>query len=381
MNMNKTITLTFNPYLAALGLVAVSSAFYLIQHSTLNASHQPAQKPISIQAYGKTLNEAEILQDKTLLEQHYQSELSMTEDINNTLKDKMWDLAVEHRAHEQGKTVSDICAEWILETLQHANPQTLYTTVMAESSDNAEEIQSVVDTIIKLFSKENNIEDQDYLTQYLAGEIMQSALFYAKDTILNQLIQQSVITVQYRPKPRYPEALRVKVPEQGGISQNNGKAPVTIAEVSDLTCHFCAKSEQDLKQIQESFPDSVRRVVYLVADDDIESKSHQLAEASYCANDQQQFWGFHDAIYAAEDPEKIDLTALAQSQKLNMDQFNTCRNEHHHHDDILKNIEMTKTMDLHAVPVFFINGRRLDGRLHYEEAAELIKEELQETTI
>ena len=73
---------------------------------------------------------------------------------------------------------------------------------------------------------------------------------------------------------------------------------VTIVEFSDFECPFCKQVQSVLKQIVESYGRTVRLVFKHLP---LEGHRNSLpaARAAYCAAEQDRFWQFHDAVFAA----------------------------------------------------------------------------------
>ena len=76
------------------------------------------------------------------------------------------------------------------------------------------------------------------------------------------------------------------------------KAVVTIIEFSDFECGFCRDVQPVLKQILGSYGKHVRLVFKHLP---LEGHRNAVpaARAAYCAGEQDRFWQFHDALFAA----------------------------------------------------------------------------------
>ena len=110
------------------------------------------------------------------------------------------------------------------------------------------------------------------------------------------------------------DALRMKwtvtmnIPPPAFVSEfDDGASPVkgatnpvvTIVEFSDFECPFCKQAQSVVGQIVESYGRTVRLVFKHLP---LEGHRNSLpaARAAYCAAEQDRFWQFHDAVFAAD---------------------------------------------------------------------------------
>ena len=112
-------------------------------------------------------------------------------------------------------------------------------------------------------------------------------------------------------------------------------APVTLVEFSDFECPFCNAFFTDtLPQIKEEYIDTGKAKLYYrhypLAS--IHPNAQITAEASECANDQGQFWAYHDLLFenqqewAALIGEAVNekLAEYASGLGLSVNEFNDC---------------------------------------------------------
>ncbi len=73
-------------------------------------------------------------------------------------------------------------------------------------------------------------------------------------------------------------------------------APVVVVEYSDFTCPFCQRFyEQTLGSIKQNYVDE--GLVLFVYKDFPVVGGDELAHAGWCADEQDLFWEFHDAVF------------------------------------------------------------------------------------
>jgi len=173
------------------------------------------------------------------------------------------------------------------------------------------------------------------------------------------------------------DPLRTDVATAGYPSRGPATAPVTIVEFADFECPFCGGFYPTLKLVEKNYADKVRLVYRQFPITTIHPNAQKAAEASLCANDQQKFWEFYDALFS--DQSRLDIPSLkqrAQTLGLNTATFNTCLDSGSKAATIQKDRDEAQRIGVNSTPTVFINGRLLGGR-SYAEIQEVIEDELQ----
>ena len=154
------------------------------------------------------------------------------------------------------------------------------------------------------------------------------------------------------------------------------KAAVTIVEFSDFECPFCRDVQPALKQIVETYARDVRLVFKHLP---LEGHRNSLpaARAAYCAGEQDRFWQFHDALFAAGDLSPPGLfDRIAVEIGLGIDRFRACVNSEQSRAAVIKDIETARSLRIDSTPSFLINGKLFKGALGFAELQKIIQREL-----
>jgi protein-disulfide isomerase len=153
-------------------------------------------------------------------------------------------------------------------------------------------------------------------------------------------------------------------------------APVVIVEFSDYHCPYCKRFEDEtLPQIMETYGDQIRFVYrdFPVVGGEVH------AVAAECADEQGDYWPYHDALF--EDPGSFnsidDFVALAGELDLDTDAFSQCMESEDIQAEIVSDYQDGRSYGVTGTPTFFINGRRLIGAQPFAEFASIIDEELE----
>ncbi len=157
-------------------------------------------------------------------------------------------------------------------------------------------------------------------------------------------------------------------------------APVLIVEFSDYQCPFCARSAlETLPQILETYEGKIRVVFRDFPLSSIHSNAQKAAEAAECADDQGQFWAYHDTLFQNQQALDIDsLKGYAQQLGLDTGAFNECLDSGQYASEIQNDLAQGQSYGVTGTPTFFINGRLLRGAKPFSDFEAMIEEELAE---
>ena len=152
-----------------------------------------------------------------------------------------------------------------------------------------------------------------------------------------------------------------KLIENGSPIMGNIDAPITILEWGDYQCTYCYKFHQNtLNIINEEFI-KTGKVKIIFKDFPLNGPDSKLAaEASYCAQDQQKYWEYHDELYKNWGGERTGwvtreaLTKFAQSTELNIEEFNKCLDVHKYQNKVDSIHNFGKEIGIDATPTFLV---------------------------
>jgi predicted DsbA family dithiol-disulfide isomerase len=162
-----------------------------------------------------------------------------------------------------------------------------------------------------------------------------------------------------------------------GISPTKGatKPLVTIVEFSDFECPFCNKVQPVLKQIIDTYGSEVRLVFKHLP---LEGHRNSLAaaRAGYCAAEQERFWQFHDALFAAGNLSRELFEKTASDLGLGVAKFQACLDSEQSRTAIIRDLEAARLYRIESTPSFIINGKLIRGALGFADFQKIIEQEL-----
>ena len=149
---------------------------------------------------------------------------------------------------------------------------------------------------------------------------------------------------------------------------------VTIVEFSDFECRYCRDVQPVLKQILDSYGSEVRLVFKHLP---LEGHRNSLpaARAAYCAGEQNRFWEFHDAVFAAGSLSPALLDQIAAELGLGMARFQACVSSEQSRAAVLRDTETARSFRIDSTPSFLVNGKLIKGALSFAEFQKIIERE------
>jgi protein-disulfide isomerase len=140
------------------------------------------------------------------------------------------------------------------------------------------------------------------------------------------------------------------------VVRGDPKAPITLVEYSDFTCHFCKKffHETFPKLLSEYIETGKVRFVYRDFPRGLGSPL-RAADAARCAGEQNAYWPMHDRLFNSDgqfSPE--NLKQFATELKLAQGQFSQCLDAHKYFPDIEKDLKDAGTLGIRGTPAFVI---------------------------
>jgi len=109
------------------------------------------------------------------------------------------------------------------------------------------------------------------------------------------------------------------------------------------------------------------------------------AEAAHCAQDQGQFWAYHDLLYQSTSEESArysrkQLDGFAKKLGLDMTAFGQCLDSHTYRDFVIAATDEGRRLGFKVVPTLIINQRVVEGFLPFKDLQPIIEEELEKAS-
>ncbi len=140
-------------------------------------------------------------------------------------------------------------------------------------------------------------------------------------------------------------------------------APITIVEFGDYQCEQCYAWFHETKPtIIQDYIDTGKANLVFVDLAFLGKDSIPASMATYCAEDQEMYWEYHDLLYNSQ--ESVDggwanserLKAFAFSLDLDLELFESCLDSGKYSKRVQYNIQQAKDNGVRGTPGFFIVG-------------------------
>ena len=152
-----------------------------------------------------------------------------------------------------------------------------------------------------------------------------------------------------------------KLIENGSPFLGNPDAPIIILKWGDYQCTFCYKFHQNTLQIINEDFIKTGKVKVVFKDFPLNGPDSKLAaEASYCAQDQEKYWQYHDEVYRNWGGERTGwitreaLTEFAQVVNLDTEKFNKCLDDNKYESKVNSLYAFGNNIGIDATPSFLV---------------------------
>ncbi len=187
---------------------------------------------------------------------------------------------------------------------------------------------------------------------------------------LERLRQEASLVVDF-----YAAPALMAVDDGTSPSIGQFEAAITIVEFVDFECPFCVEVQPTIKQLLREFNGEVR-LVFKNLPLEGHRNSLAIARAGYCANKQNRFWEYHDALFRTPDLTLEKLKNLAIEVGLDKSEFEKCSNSAESKLGVEKDIELARTLQITSTPSFIVNGTTVTGALSFDKFRQLVQQEL-----
>jgi protein-disulfide isomerase len=162
-----------------------------------------------------------------------------------------------------------------------------------------------------------------------------------------------------------------------GVVRGNPDAPVKIMIFSDFMCPWCAVYATTIaNQVRTNYLDTGRAVeiYYDFPLGGTHVHSFLAARAARCAEEQNKFWEYHDALFNRQKDWSFEKsppvkTFIAYAQDLGLDRkaFASCLQSEKHADLVEWNRQLGLEAGVNSTPTIFINGLRSAAPLDFDK--------------
>lgn len=160
-------------------------------------------------------------------------------------------------------------------------------------------------------------------------------------------------------------------------------APVVLEVWEDFQCPFCRQANDGpLARVITEYVETQKVQVVFHHYAFLGRESLRAAEAAECAGEQQQFWQYHDILFANQGRENSgafsDSRLRRYAGEIGLDEtsFGACLDSGRHLAGIEQERRDGQAKGVDSTPVFFVNGRKIVGAQPYSVFRDAIESAL-----
>ena len=197
-----------------------------------------------------------------------------------------------------------------------------------------------------------------------------------RPSIINELYHQKNERIQfdYIDSLKKKHGITYKLPQYGysPVGENSfgspaigsTSAPIQIIEFVDIKCSHCREAHHYLDSLISNYPDQIY-LTYRFYPITKYPLAEKLAEIGACAQIVGVFWEFLTTYYDEDRDEISDLdtlyAAMGENKLLDIDKIKRCVRLGKGSALVNEDLKAGSDAGIGVVPVFFINGERIDG--------------------
>jgi protein-disulfide isomerase len=248
--------------------------------------------------------------------------------------------------------------------LRHVELWVPGVAVKIDDAKESKELPGFLDVVVHLSYNNNTLPDQTY--------------FMSKDG--KKIFRADVYDINKSPFQANLDKLDVK----GAPTLGPANAPISVVVFSDFQCPMCRQEAEVIhKQIVEAFPTQVRIYFRDFPLESLHNWARPAAIAGRCVFKQNPaaFWDYHDWVYENQQYIGLDnlnskLQEFATAKGLDGMQLSRCIENKTTEPEVKASMAVGASLALNSTPTIFVNGRRIDGAVPWENLQALIKAEI-----
>ena len=194
----------------------------------------------------------------------------------------------------------------------------------------------------------------------VAVVIISFSTYYATLLETQKLAQDRFLASQQEPQQEF---------ENGSPILGSESAPITVVEFGDYQCEACyAWFHTTRDTLIDNYIETGKAKLIFVDLPFLGRDSPMAAQASYCAEDQGQYWEYHEILYTFQDghpdsgwADRDRLNSFAFSLDMNIDEFNDCMDSSKYKNRVKANYDEAVKNGAQSTPTFIIiseDGKR-----------------------
>ncbi len=171
----------------------------------------------------------------------------------------------------------------------------------------------------------------------------------------------------------------VSRPETDGLTMGNPNASIVVEEFADFQCVVCYQFWKSMeKEFIAKYIATGDVFLKFVPFSFIGEESVQATEAALCADEQGQFWNYHDMLFLNWNGENTGnfsdkrLVAFASAIGLDENNFKSCLSSNRHNKEVQDGLKLGRSAGVTGTPTFSVNGQLVYANELFSKLDELL---------
>jgi protein-disulfide isomerase len=155
--------------------------------------------------------------------------------------------------------------------------------------------------------------------------------------------------------------------------REKGDGSIQIIQIGNFHCPFCSAAERRNQELFEKFKDKISFFFRFSVAEDPDSIAFRAAEATFCANEQGQFWNYYQDLIQRPPTELNSLIVAAESTKLNLQSFRKCLVSREKKGAVIEESLKISKLGLADSPTYLVNQRVVKGLPSIEVVEDILE--------
>ncbi|MGF1458073.1 MAG: DsbA family protein [Leptolyngbyaceae cyanobacterium] len=157
-------------------------------------------------------------------------------------------------------------------------------------------------------------------------------------------------------------------------TKGNPEAEIVLLEFSDFQCPYCSQATPEVDAFVAAHANDVLLVFKHFPLTSIHPEALPAALAAWAAGQQEQFWAFHDALFANQTDLSEDLyLEIAADLGLDIEQFNRDRDSEAAKQAVARDLALAQELQLRSTPTFVMDDLLIPGAVPQDFFAEALR--------
>ncbi len=145
-------------------------------------------------------------------------------------------------------------------------------------------------------------------------------------------------------------------------TKGNPNAPIVLFKFSDFQCPYCTVAAGYMQDFVGNHESDILYVYKHLPLTQIHPEAMPSAKAAWAAQQQGQFWLYHDGLFVNQNRLGEDLyLELAEAMQLDLEQFNRDRTSAEAETAIQQDLALAQQLQLQGTPSFIMNDLLIPG--------------------